>query len=79
MPTPKQVRHHYARLKKAHHYLEKVLYEAHSIGVINYPQEEYHSIGPCASHYETWKRIEKTTERQLANAMKEEISRSSHG
>lgn len=75
MPTPKTVRFHFARISKAHDRLSEYLIQAHNAGVIKYDQSKYTTEGPCNTNGETWSRIIKTTEAQLAQAMREEIYR----
>lgn len=71
MPTPKQVRFHYGRIAKLRAKLQEALNDAHDAEVIVYAS--YSDESPCKTLYETWERIKKTTEKQLANAMREEI------
>lgn len=75
MPTPKQVRFHYARVVKAHDALQAALNDAHRAGVIDYPDDKFSDEAPCKTHWQTWGRNVATTERQLANAMRTEILR----
>lgn len=73
MPTPKQVRYHYGQLYRWYWRLQTALNNAHDAGVIEYDKTKYKEEGPCATHWETWDRVKKTTEKQLAAAMREEI------
>lgn len=73
MPTPKQVRYHYAKIRRLRWLLIHALNDAHTKGVIDYTDN---NLSPCASHTETWRRVQMTTEKQLAQAMREEIERS---
>lgn len=72
MPTPKQVRYHYRRLRRAWYQLQKALDDAHNAEVIEY-EEAYSVAAPCSTNFETKKRIEATTEKQLAKAFREEV------
>lgn len=71
MPTPKQVRFHYGRIAKLRVKLQYALNDAHEAGVIVYAA--YSEESPCKTLFETWARIKATTEKQLAEAMREEI------
>lgn len=71
MPTPKQVRYHYARIARLRSRLASALVDAYSVDVIVY--EDHETESPCAALYEVWRRIKKSTEKQLAQAMREEI------
>lgn len=73
MPTPKQVRFHYGRIARLRAKLQEALNEAHHAEVIMYDSKLYHEQSPCSTLYITWDRIKATTEKQLAQAMREEI------
>lgn len=73
MPTPKQVRYHYGKLNKLMDKLQEALVAAHTAEVIVYSQEFYKEQGPCFSFWEMNSRVDKTTEKQLAEAMRKEI------
>jgi hypothetical protein len=49
-------------------HLNRALYQAHEMGVIQY--DEYANESPCKSLYECETRLEKTTERALARAFR---------
>lgn len=70
MPTPKQVRYHYERIARLRWKLIYALNDAHNADVIVYTDQ---ALSPCASHSETWRQVEMTTEKQLAEAMRTEI------
>lgn len=70
MPTPKQVRYHYARMVKLRWKLQQALTDAHNADVIAYDDSK---DSPCEALSECWARIKRTTEKQLAQAMREEI------
>lgn len=71
MPTPKQVRYHYNRVMKLNHKLARALIDAHNADVIQY--EGYDMVSPCQANSECRERIKKTCEKQLAQAMHDEI------
>jgi len=71
MPTPKQVRYHYGRIASLRSRLQDALTAAHNADVIEY--EHYDNESPCKTLYETWDRIKITTEKALADAMRQEI------
>lgn len=71
MPTPKMVRYHYRRLRRAWYQLQKALDDAHNADVIKY--EKYQEQSPCQTNWETKTRINATTEKQLAEAFRDEI------
>ena len=73
MPTPKQTRYHYKRIRKAHNALTVALNEAHDARVLVYDSQEYKDESPCATNWQTEERIKATTEKALAQAMREEI------
>lgn len=72
MPTPKQTRHHYEKITRAYRALSKALNDAHNAKVLVY--EDYREESPCYTKYEMEDRILKTTEKALAQAMRDEIS-----
>lgn len=72
MPTAKQVRFHFGRISKLHHKLQRALNDAHNAKVISY-DGRFTEEAPCWAHYECWLRVKKTTEKQLAQAMRDEI------
>lgn len=76
MPTPKQVRFHYGRIAKLRMKLQIALNDAHNTNVISYT--DYDTQSPCKTLFETWERIKETTEKQLAQAMREEIADGKH-
>lgn len=71
MPTPKQVRHHFGKIARLRAKLQEALNDAHHAEVIVY--DDYTTQSPCKTLYETWARIKATTEKQLSQAMREEI------
>lgn len=71
MPTPKQVRFHYLKMWKLHRKLALAMNAAHHANVIQY--KDFTAESPCSTHCATEDRIDSTTEKQLAQAMKEEI------
>lgn len=73
MPTPKQVREHYKRLRYHMWQLQKALNDAHNADVIVYDATKFAAEAPCACMHELRLRIEKTTEATRAKAMKDEI------
>lgn len=75
MATPKQVRFHYARLRKLTSALSLALNEAHDANVIRYDKDKFQEDSPCKTHWQTQERIRLTTEKALAQAMREEIER----
>lgn len=74
MPTPKQVRYHFGRIARLRHRLQCALNAAHDAGVIEYEPSKYDEESPCSTLYETWNRIKRTTEKKLAQAMRDEIA-----
>lgn len=78
MATPKQVR---AIMKRIYYHqakLQDALDEAHHKNIIAYNKDEegsYHKYAPCSPTYESRQRVEKTTEKALAQAMRTEIIR----
>lgn len=72
-PTPKQVRFHYKNLQKLHARLQLALTAAHHAGVIVYDDAKFADESPCATHWKTDQRIDLTTQKVLARAMREEI------
>jgi hypothetical protein len=75
MPTPKQVRYHYKRMMYRWRQLQNALNDAHNASVIKYPDGAYRDEAPCASHWVTRDKIDATTEKNLANAMRSEIKK----
>lgn len=71
MPTPKEVRFHFGRLKRRFRLLSEALDAAHRAEVLMY--DSYPEQSPCKTNFETWERIKATTEKQLAAAMRGEI------
>lgn len=71
MPTPLQVRYHFGKIARLCHRLQLALNDAHVARVIDY--KDYSSESPCSTLHETWERVKKTSEKQLAEAMREEI------
>lgn len=76
MPTPKQVRFHFKRVENAWYRLLDAMTDAHNADVIVYDSTKYVEEGPCKAHRETKERFLKTTEKVLAQAMREEIRKS---
>lgn len=72
MPTPKQVQFHYTRLRKRWFALQRALDDAHNADVIKYPEGTYNEQAPCWASWELRKRIDATTEKQRAEAFKEQ-------
>lgn len=73
MPTPKQVRFYYRQINSAYERLQTALNNAHARGVIKYNKEKFNEESPCHMLWEVDDRIRKTTEKALAQAMREEI------
>jgi hypothetical protein len=73
MPTSKQVRFHMSRIYKLIDRLDDALTEAHNADVIEYDSKNYAEEGPCFAFSEVKSRVNKTTEKQLARAMRDEI------
>lgn len=71
MPTPKQVRYHYRRVQRAYEKLANALNDAHNCDVLVY--ENYPDESPCSTNYQTKQRMDKTMEKALAQAMRDEI------
>jgi len=78
MATPTETRR---IMKKVYYYqikLQEALTEAHTAKIIVYDHDEegsYHKHAPCSPAYESRQRVDKTTQKQLAEAMKKEIMR----
>lgn len=72
MPTVKQTKEAYAKLVRARRVFQKALDDAHHHEVIQY-SGPYSENAPCSSFHECWVRVIKTTEKQLASAMREEL------
>lgn len=72
MPTPKQVRYHFTKIARLRHKLQNALNDAHNADVIQYEGKNYEEQSPCRTLYETWDRIKGTTEKQLAQAFRDE-------
>lgn len=70
-PTPKCVRYHYARVMKLRRKLDSAYRAAYRANVLKYGKDEHHVV--CNTLWESWLHFEEKTEKQLANAMKEEI------
>lgn len=75
MPTPKQVRYHYGRVARLRAKLQDALTEAHGAKVIVYPDNEQSEKSPCWALHDCWTRFKASTEKQLAQAMRDEIYR----
>ena len=75
IPTPKQVRYHYKKCRTLFEKLERALRDAHEAGVIQYDQTNYVLESPCPLVFDADRRLDKTTEKALANAMRWEIMR----
>jgi hypothetical protein len=73
MPTPKQVREAYKRVDFYIWRLQAALTHAHNIDVIQYDQLKYNELAPCRSLAELRDRVRASTEKALAQAMREEI------
>lgn len=71
MPTPRQVRFHYGKITKLVRKLSWALTDAHNHDVIKY--EKFAEESPCKCLWDMEQRIEATTEKALASAMREEI------
>lgn len=71
MPTPKQVRKHYGAVRYHWWKLQQALNRAHEAKLIDY--EDYVTEAPCAAMDTVRLRIDATTEKARAKAMKEEI------
>jgi hypothetical protein len=72
MATPKQIRKAYRRLSRLHDALGKAIWNAKQLGLIEYAT---HDQSPNESMNELWTRITTTTEKKLAQTMREEIER----
>lgn len=73
MPTPKQTRYHYKKVKNLFTRLEDALYKAHKAKVLNYVEAEYQTASPCPLVYDADHRFEECCKEALASAMKTEI------
>lgn len=69
MPTPKQVRFHYKRIRRRLYMLQNALNAAHNADVIVY---DGYSNGPCCALDMVRVRIEETTKDTRATAFREE-------
>jgi hypothetical protein len=72
-PTPKQVRYHYKKLQSLYNKLQNEIFAAQRAGVIDYDTTEYLKLSPNIALSECHTRINSTTEKQLAAAMRIEI------
>jgi len=72
MPTPKQVKEHYKRIKFHLYHLEQALNNAHDKEVVQYPPDKYSEESPCRMLAEVRNRIELTTQKARAAAFKTE-------
>lgn len=79
MPTPKQVREHYKKIRYHFYRLSTALHKAHAADVIVYPNNRYEEEGPCRSLEECRIRVEKTTEKARAEALRIEVMRELKG
>lgn len=78
MATPKQVREIMRKIYYHQEKLQDALTEAHNKGIIKYEDKEensYFKYAPCSPAWECRERVNKTTEKALAQAMKTEIMR----
>jgi len=72
--TTKQVRHHYVRVRRAYDRLQQALNDAHTADVIVYDQSQYATLSPCQALHESERRFEASVEKQLLNAIKNELT-----
>lgn len=70
MPTPKQVRQSYKRIRYHLYQLQKALNHAHEIGVLRY--QDYTDQSPCWSLSNCKDRVWDTTKDALAEAARTE-------
>lgn len=75
MPTPKQVRECYKRLHYHSWQLQKALDHAHNLEVIQYDSSKYTEEAPCRAMFELRERIDATTAKARAKALKDEVMR----
>lgn len=75
MPTPKQVRFHFARVDSLIDKLNEAIWDAKRAGVIVYDDKKSHeeSLGQPLYEIEIEIGFKKTTEAVLAKAMRQEI------
>lgn len=73
MPTPKQTRALYKRVRFHWWQLHKALNDAHNAEVIKYDSSKYGELAPCFSMGELKERIENTTLKARAEALKQEV------
>lgn len=73
MPTPKQVRHHFAKCIRLHRQYRRALQDAHNADVIVYPDGVVSPI--CDTQWEVYRLFKQYTKDQLASAMETEILR----
>jgi len=71
--TPKQVREIMRKIYFHQDRLQRALNEAHEKEIISYPQDAYEEKAPCWATWEARRRIDATTEKAMALAMKNEI------
>ncbi|CAB4169805.1 hypothetical protein UFOVP903_22 [uncultured Caudovirales phage] len=71
MPTVKQVRYHYKKVDALYTKLARALNEAHAAEVLVYA--DYVNESPCKLLFESEDRFNKTTEKQLADALRYEL------
>lgn len=71
--TPKQTRAVMRRIYLYQRRLQQALNDAHNIGVISYPKDNYNENAPCWAMVELRSRITQTTEKALADVIRTEI------
>jgi hypothetical protein len=76
MPTPKQTRAFYRRIRFHLYHLQRALNDAHSAEAIAYDKYE---DGPCYALYEVKDRIHATMKDALAAATRDEVMRELKG
>ncbi len=77
MPTPKQVRRCYKRVRYHIYQLQTALNEAHNLNVIKY--DDYATQAPCRALGDVRDRFDASTEKQRAQAIKDELMKELKG
>lgn len=76
-PTPKQVRHHYAKIAKMRHKLLHALHDAYCAEVIQYSKKEddsnYEGHYVCNALEDMWQKFKRATDKQMVEAIRSEI------
>lgn len=74
-PTANQVRYHYKKIDKLISKLELAIWQAKDAGVLQYDQQSHAELSPMRPLYDVYTRFDNACEKQLAQAMRDEISR----